>query len=283
MQYKDRYSIGDMSKICNVSKKALRYYDGIGLIPSHRQDSNNYRYYTNESLLAVPVIKYYKQMGFTLDEMRALIEGKIPNVYKSIQNSFLSKIKELEKEQEEIRRKYASVKDWYDLILEAEMVTDNDTREVSIKYVEPLELIFQEQTFDNDLKASIINIDFTNHIEDSGHEISGPVILNFSSFDDRMQGRSQSIKVLQKTLMPCRPDEAAQFGGCLMVTCYHIGPHEELGATYEKICGWVRRHGYTLGAESYERYVTDYWTTRNNARFVTQVMLPVTRARAEAV
>ncbi len=88
MKHKARYSIGDVSRICNVSKKALRYYDEIGLVPSKRKDFNNYRYYTQESLLSVPVIKYYKQMGFTLDEMRAFIEGNVRNVYKAIQRSF---------------------------------------------------------------------------------------------------------------------------------------------------------------------------------------------------
>jgi hypothetical protein len=67
MNKKDQYFIGDMSRLCNISKKALRYYDEINLIPSQRDDCNNYRFYTDESLLAVPVIKYYKQMGFTLD------------------------------------------------------------------------------------------------------------------------------------------------------------------------------------------------------------------------
>lgn len=279
MKYKDKYSIGDMSRICNISRKALRYYDKIGLIPSQRQDYNNYRYYTNESLLAVPVIKYYKQMGFTLDEMRIFIDNKSSNVYSAIQNSFLSKIDELEKEQEEIRRKYVSVKDWYDLILEAEMVIDNNIQEVSIKYVEPLELIHQEQFYDseNDIKASIINIDFTNYLEKIGNTITGPVILNFLSYEDRMLNKSQKIKIMQKTLMPCREEEKIKFGGCMMATCYHIGSHETLSETYKKIANWVRKHRYVINEESYERYVTDYWTTRNNAQFVTEIMMKVSR------
>ena len=65
---KQQYSIGEMSQLCNVSKKALRFYDKIGLISSLRHDYNNYRLYTHDELLMVPVLKYYKQMGFKLDE-----------------------------------------------------------------------------------------------------------------------------------------------------------------------------------------------------------------------
>ncbi|MBI9091278.1 MAG: MerR family transcriptional regulator [Desulfobacterium sp.] len=276
MKYKDRYSIGDVSRICNISKKALRYYDKIGLINSERDCVNNYRYYSNESLLAVPVIKYYKQMGFKLDEMREFIEG---NVYKAIKRSFESKIDDLKIIQEETRRQYASVKDWYDLILEAEMVIDNDIRQVAVKYVDSSEYLFLEQSFNNDIKESIINIEFTNYVEKVNNEITGPVVINFSSFKTRMQDKSQNVRILQKTLKECKEDEKMKFGGQMMISCYHIGTHETLNDTYEKICRWADKHNYIIGEESYERYVTDYWTTRNSAQFVTEVMMTVSREK----
>ena len=276
-EMKNRYTIGDMSSICNISRKALRYYEEIELISSTRNDFNNYRYYTDDALLAIPVIKYYKQMGFTLEEMRVFIDGNDGNMYRAIRTSFLSKIKALEKEQEEIQRKHRSVKDWYDLIVEAEMVIDNNIHEVSIKYIESSEYIYKEQVFDNDIRAAIINIDFTNYVEELANEVSGPVILNFSSFKSRMQGESQPIRILQKTLLPCMEEMTMNLGGCMMATCYHIGSHEDIHATYEMICNWVSRHGYVLDEESYERYVADYWTTKNTAQFVTEVMVRVFR------
>lgn len=274
MKYKDRYSVGEVSKICNVSKKALRYYDKIGLINSERDCINNYRYYSNESLLAVPVIKYYKQMGFKLDEMREFIEG---NTYKTIKRSFDSKIDELKKIEEETRRQYVSVKDWHDLIIEAEMVIDNNIHEVAVKYVNPSDYLYLEQLFTNNIKASIININFTNYVEKVNNEITGPVILSFSSFKDRMENKSQKIRIMQKTLRECKENEKMKFGGQMMISCYHIGPHETINETYEKICQWARKHRYILDEKSYERYVTDYWTTRNSEKFVTEVMINVSR------
>ena len=43
MSKKTHYSIGELSQICNVSKKALRFYDEKGLISSLRHDCNNSR------------------------------------------------------------------------------------------------------------------------------------------------------------------------------------------------------------------------------------------------
>ncbi|MEI3503588.1 MAG: MerR family transcriptional regulator [Anaerovoracaceae bacterium] len=58
------YSIGEVSRICNVSKKALRFYDKINIIsPDYICEENKYRYYNKETLLMVPVIKYFKADG----------------------------------------------------------------------------------------------------------------------------------------------------------------------------------------------------------------------------
>ena len=70
------YTIGEVSKICNVSRKALRFYDKIGIIrPDKISEENGYRFYSRETVLFVPVIKYFKQMGFKLEEMREFLKG----------------------------------------------------------------------------------------------------------------------------------------------------------------------------------------------------------------
>ncbi|QJB57080.1 GyrI-like domain-containing protein [Pseudodesulfovibrio sp. zrk46] len=278
MKPKGQIFIGDMSKICNISKKALRYYDEIGLIPSQRHDYNNYRYYTYESQLCVPVIKYYKQMGFTLDEMKEYIEGNTTNVYRSLQRSFQAKAEELEEQQEAIRRKQVAIMDWSHLIQEAENVIDHDVTEPSVKYVEASQLLFMDQTFEDDMRGSIINIEFTNYVESLGNEITGPVLINFSSISDRVEGLDQPVKILQKTLIPTKPEHTYTMGGKTMLSCYHIGNHEDLGETYEKMRRWARQHQYNVSEESFERYVTDYWTTNNSAKHVTEILIEVSRA-----
>lgn len=277
MNKKDQYFIGDMSRLCNISKKTLRYYDEIDLIPSQRDDCNNYRFYTDESLLTVPVIKYYKQMGFTLEQMKVFIEGNTSNIFKTIQASFQDKLEELEQNQRSIRRKHISVKDWFELIVEAETVIENDLREVSVKFVDPSTILFHEQVYENDIKASIINLAFTKHVEDLQNEITGPVIINYSSYKDRIECKEQKIKLLQKTIMSCRKENQYEFGGNLMLSCYHIGPHEKIMDTYVKMDLWASDNGYDLDGESFERYVTDYWTTNNRSKFVTEVFIKASR------
>ena len=114
LKEKELYTIGEVAGICNISAKALRYYDKIGLLsPDHISEENGYRYYSRKTLLLVPVMKYYKQMGFKLEEMQEMLGG---NTYQFLQQNFHSKISGLKDMEREIQGSLAAVKDWYELI-----------------------------------------------------------------------------------------------------------------------------------------------------------------------
>jgi hypothetical protein len=162
--------------------------------------------------------------------------------------------------------------------MEAELVVENATSEVSIRYVNSSGYLYQNQFFDGDIRKYIINIEFMKYVESINNAITGPVIINFSSMADRIKGAGQNIRILQKTLLPC--ENEIQLGGCMMAACYHIGSYDSIGETYKKMTDWTARHGYALASESYERYVTDNWTTSNSSLFVTEIMAQISRKDA---
>ena len=63
---KDKYySIGRVSEICNIPIKTLRYYDKINvMVPSIRQENNNYRYYSHDQMVRHFIIKRLRYLGF---------------------------------------------------------------------------------------------------------------------------------------------------------------------------------------------------------------------------
>ncbi len=271
----NRYSIGDASKLCNISKKALRYYDKIGLVKSQRFDFNNYRYYNDDNLLLIPVIKYYKQMGFTLDEMTQLITGGDDNIYDVMQDVFSKKIVELNKERKYLEVRYNSVNDWYNLVQEARSVQKNQNTDVSVQFFPGNEYLFLKQSFD-DIRTTIINIEFTSYVEEMKTAITGPIILQFSSHQERVT-QAKETRILQRFITPCPPEKTIFFGALPMARCYHIGSHSTIKKTYEKIIAWAKLNNYSLAAECYERYIIDYWTTQDDDKYVTEIMIPATR------
>jgi len=68
-------SIGEFSKICEVSTKTLRYYDEIGLInPDEINPENGYRYYSIRQLKKMLFINRLKSYHFSLEEIKAILQ-----------------------------------------------------------------------------------------------------------------------------------------------------------------------------------------------------------------
>lgn len=275
MNKQELYSIGEVSKICNISKKALRFYDKIGIIsPDVVSEENNYRFYSKDTLLFVPVVKYFKQMGFKLEEMKEFLQG---SSYEYHERGFYHKIEELREQENQIHMSSISVQDWYKLILEADSVIKNNVTEVSIKYVDSMRTCYLEQVFRQNYKASIINIEWTNYLEENQQAITGAVNLWFENYREKNEGKPSVCRIFQKCITDCSNMPMMHISNDMVASCYHIGSHETLNETYDKILKWADEHGYICSDESIERYVTDYWTIQNSDEFVTEVMIKVSR------
>jgi DNA-binding transcriptional MerR regulator len=66
-----KYRIGQFAKIKNIDAQTLRYYDKLGLLTPEIIDANNgYRYYSEKQFIDSDRIKFYKQIGMSLDEIK---------------------------------------------------------------------------------------------------------------------------------------------------------------------------------------------------------------------
>lgn len=65
--------IGKVSKLTGATHKAIRHYEAIGLIPPP-QRLGKYRYYCEEDVRLIRMIKQAQQFGFQLSELKAIIE-----------------------------------------------------------------------------------------------------------------------------------------------------------------------------------------------------------------
>lgn len=97
--------IGEFSALSTISIHMLRHYDKIGLlIPQHVDENNGYRYYDKKQLYNANQIISLKAMGFGLDEIREILLIDSTNLELLLHVKLDSKLKELERLQEQIRQ-----------------------------------------------------------------------------------------------------------------------------------------------------------------------------------
>lgn len=274
---KKLYSIGEASKICNVSTKTLRFYDKIGILtPDYVSDENGYRYYSDVTLLKIPVIKYYRQMGFKLEEMAGVLNGES---YQGMEDNFRKKILELTRTEEEIHNSYVSVYDWYELVQEAKMVSMQPVRPVCIKYMPTQEYAYLDQKFSYNYRDSLINIPWTDYLSSMSCSITGPVILEYPSLRDKMNGFCRTARIMQRVVGKFdNRTNIVVVEGQMVASVYHVGGYDNISESYQKILDYTESHGYVCGDKSIERYILDYWSSELVDEFVTEIIVPICKA-----
>lgn len=70
------FRIGEVASIFDISIRALRLYDRIGLFrPEYVDEKTGYRYYTPDQLYILNAIIELKELGCSLEEIHVVIRG----------------------------------------------------------------------------------------------------------------------------------------------------------------------------------------------------------------
>lgn len=70
----DCFRIGELARATDTKVVTIRYYEKIGLLPEPPRGDGNYRSYDGDSLNRLRFIRRCRQLGFSLDQVRELME-----------------------------------------------------------------------------------------------------------------------------------------------------------------------------------------------------------------
>ena len=102
------FKIGDFSKLGQVSVRMLRHYDQLGLLkPDHIDKFTGYRYYTAQQLARLNRILFFKDLGFSLQQIKDLLSNNLTT--DQLRGMLMVKQVELEREVQESHARLAQV------------------------------------------------------------------------------------------------------------------------------------------------------------------------------
>lgn len=78
----ETWNVKKLSSLVSISKRTLHYYDEIGLLKPSTRLPNGYRVYSEKDLLKLRKIISLKFCGFTLSEIRMLLNCTIDDALK---------------------------------------------------------------------------------------------------------------------------------------------------------------------------------------------------------
>ena len=251
---KEFFSIGEISKLFDINKKTLRYYDEIGLFkPSFVNKDNNYRYYTLDQFQYLETIKYLKELGLSLDKIKYnltnLNSEDVINSLEEQNNIIDAKISELQLIKQKINKKIIQIKD----------STRNDLletiREVDFNERQAVRLRHSIKT-DYDIEFSLRKL-----IKMSDNKIFltyGLVGVSISRDDliDMKYDEYKSIFIMieeekyDKSLIKIFPKGT-------YVCIRFKGVHKDAPPYYEKLINYINKQGYEIIDDYLEMELTD--------------------------
>jgi len=104
------YTIGELTKLTGLTRRSLRFYETRGLLVPEKRQDNKYRSYSEKNLDRVSRIQFFKKLGFSLDEIKKILnildkEEMLPEVEDALKNrreKCLREIKELNNQEKTI-------------------------------------------------------------------------------------------------------------------------------------------------------------------------------------
>lgn len=272
---KDLYTIGEVSKYTSVTNRALRYYEDIGVLLPDYIGNNGYRYYKYETMLRVPIIKYYQYMNFSLEEINKQLD--VYN-YKKILDTFSDSLEECNNEIKKLKNRKIVTKSWMSLIEEALLVIAEKINQVNIKYIKGQEYLCMDYDFNGNYHEAIINLEFTNFVKKNFTTIYGPVMIVFDSLEEKFNEYFPlKSTVIQRCTDSLKDKNSYWLDSGLYISKYHIGNHESIKESYEEIISYAKNSNVNLSEYVIERYVTDHWTLTNSEKFVTEILVPINK------
>ena len=161
------YKIGELSKLCNISVKTLRYYDAEGLlVPDEIDKFTGYRYYSAAKLEDCYRIIALKELGFSLEEIRVQLTA---DDNARIASALEEKLNELNLLIENTEKQLGKIENIKNGLVKEFPEYKNKIEKNYSEYIERLLVLEKE-------RASLFSV--SNMLLQTGYNSLGPVIVN---------------------------------------------------------------------------------------------------------
>ena len=270
---KEFFTIGEISKLFNINKKTLRYYDEIDLFkPSYVDKNNKYRYYSIDQFECLETIQYMKELGLTLNKIKYhLNDLNLNSIIDSLeyQNQIIEeKIAELKNMQLSINKKISQIKDATQRdILNQIRELDFEQRCV-IEYREKISYKDVELLVRKLAQVSSYKVCLT--YGDVGISVSKKNLENqfYEEYDSAFMMVEEGL--YEKELIKIFPK--AKY-----LSIRYNGYHEDAPKYYKKLRKYIDENNYEIIDDSIEIQLVDPSLITCESEMVTEIQIPVRR------
>lgn len=264
------YQIGLFSKMNQVTIKTLHHYDTIGLLRPYKIDAETgYRYYTLGQSYTLHRINALKQIGFGLEDIKAIIEGKAK------ENYLLKKKAQLLAEIAETTRKLAEV-EYY--LSEKEDFYCKDY-EVLVKEIPEAIVVTKRLILNSHKDLFHVMPEMGEAMAELGCVCAMPEYCFNLYHDGEYKQHNIDVEICE-AVTALQPDAKGlsfkrvpqiKKAACL----FHKGAYESLPTAYLALTSWMESNGYEPADIPRESYIDGIWNKDTENEWLTEIQFPI--------
>ena len=264
------YKIGMFANMNRVTIKTLRYYDEQKLLkPVYVDEENGYRYYEAGQAADLHRIIALKNMGFSIDDIRKLLNGaEEKSLLRGKKQEILKEIAALTAKLAEVESYLA--KDNIDLAAPVLIKKIPEvivcTMEQRIESYDELFLLMPEMGARMDQLGCICaepEYCFTHYLEPGYKEEDILVEICQAVTEKKTDFGKVKFQVL-----PEIPKAACIF---------HKGSYDTLHKSYVSLLNYIEENGYEICGNIRESYIDGVWNKETDGEWLTEIQIPVRR------
>lgn len=269
---KNLFSVGELSKLQNISRQTLIFYDKIGLFcPAYVDPQNGYRYYSAAQLDSLDTICIMKKIGFSLDEIKTYLKEY------TLDTSLVALRKQLTIIERQIQdlQVIKSRVEHRCLQLEQSASIRDKIADVSVQTAKQQSILLQEVASPYTLEMVSVA---TKQCFVRSFKERLPVFFQSGAIVPLSRIRQGQYTLASHAFLPIEKCSAAGVvelpaGPC--VVTYHTGDYLSICIAYERILAYCQEHRLHIISDSYEFALTDYLSTGDETEYITKILFYV--------
>lgn len=275
----DKFSIREVSEICCIPSKTLRYYDEIGLVvPEFRNESSRYRYYGKEQIITLCIIRKLRKMGFDLKTTQCIITGNSAN---DLAGHIQTRMTALEEEIGALQRNYLSLQSLLArLKTGVELLKAGEAQEgITVETIPPKQLVCTRKTMATYANQEVSLdrwVELSNLCDQLGLKSSGSYVVTYYSNPlEQFLYTDTDIEFGIEVEEVGAAAEYRTFGGFTAATVIHLGNYADIIQSHVRLVQWINQQHYKIAGPVSEEFIISPLDINNPGEHVTKIIIPI--------
>ena len=268
-----RLTIGEFSRYCQVTVKALRHYERMKLlVPNEVDEWTGYRYYSVSQMQQLNAILRLKDLGFSLEEVRDLFD-------EGTHKPSIEQIEEKAKLTEELIYTLQKRMKTLQRVIDSQTLIEN-TEKIYLQSLPSIIVASHRRVIAHrhDLGPLCANI-LGPAIQQTGCQRSMPIYSFNVEYEQEYKTENIDMEYCEQVEEMMPRTELITFkrlpaiATAVCMKCY--GPYQHMHEHFTEIFHYISDHGYRVTAPHRTQYVEGPWNQKDPEKWLIIIQVPV--------